>query len=88
MIDIPADKAKHVSIGAACGMVGGVLGPFALPFVFAAVVGALVVPAVVGAWKEAYWDPRHGGTVDPWDFVATVLGGVFVALPLAIPLMV
>ena len=36
---------------------------------------ALVTVIVIGILKEL-WDKRHGGTVDGWDVIATILGGL------------
>jgi hypothetical protein len=64
MISIPTDKIFHGLAGAA---VAGACHPFGITIALAAV-------AVVAIGKEVY-DHFAGGTVDPWDAMATGWGG-------------
>ena len=65
---LPADKAQHVSYGAALGLVGAIISTaLGQP----AWLGALVLPACAGVLKEV-----RDGTPDVWDAVATVAGAL------------
>jgi hypothetical protein len=65
---IPADKQQHFLSGF---IIAAVLTPFISAY-------SILVVAVIAALKEIY-DARHPDkhTADFWDWVATVLGGVF-----------
>jgi hypothetical protein len=70
-LKLAKDKQLHVLAG------------FLTAMVFQGLTGslwvALLASGVVGAAKEAY-DSLGYGTVDLWDFVATVVGGLLFVL--------
>ena len=72
---IAKDKQLHILAGFIVAVVAQVL--TGSPLV------ALLASVVVGAAKEAY-DATGRGTVDLWDFVATVAGGALFVVPLLI----
>lgn len=61
---LPTDKLLHLLVGFATA---GALHPFGLPI-------AVLALTVVGLGKEVY-DHFNHGTVDVYDFMATVWGG-------------
>ena len=70
---LPADKAQHVSYGAALGLVGAVTSTaLGQP----AWLGALVLAACAAAFKEVRDRTMRDGTPDLWDAVATVAGAL------------
>ena len=81
---IAADKANHISYGALAGCVGGMLGVAA---VFAIMLPLWVPPLLAfaagmlaGWYKDRIIDAQFNAD----DFLNTVLGATFVALPLAL----
>jgi hypothetical protein len=85
---IPADKARHVSYGALSGMLGSFVG-YLLFYRFG--TDAWIIPAcaagaaiAVGLFKDFVIDEA----ADVRDVLATLYGGLFVAIPLAVPLVV
>lgn len=81
---LPADKCEHVIGGALAGVAVAAACCFAGYPQFSR-IGAIVGAAVAGALKEA-WDWYENRTalvrthdVDPYDFLATVAGGLLVA---------
>lgn len=68
---IGRDKIGHAAFGALACIAG-------LAFTGSPVVG-LALAALAGVGKEA-WDATGRGTVDLWDFVATMSGGAIVAV--------
>lgn len=94
---IPQDKANHIVYGGLIAVVAlfiallveallvhrGLL-PVSLPQRCTLV--ALMVNIVFAVWKEWIYDKARPTehSVDPWDFVATVLGGLLVAIPVMV----
>jgi hypothetical protein len=69
IISIPLDKQTHFAIGAVIGLFGYLIFGYY----------SLILVAVIAALKE-YYDYKHPTihTCDFYDWLATVLGGVFV----------
>lgn len=93
---IPQDKANHALYGALVFVATFFVAHLLLPvYAIALALGATVV---VGIAKELLdmWSnykakqnnilPKHG--VELWDAIATIAGGVVVALPLCVKLLV
>ena len=70
---IPADKANHISYGAALACIGA----------FHSVLAGAALCAVFAVGKEIYDKVSGKGTPDVLDAVATLIGGVLVLAPLA-----
>jgi hypothetical protein len=68
IISIPLDKQAHFAIGAVIGLFGYLIFGYY----------SLILVAVIAAFKE-YYDYKHPTihTCDFYDWLATVLGGVF-----------
>ena len=64
---VPLDKKAHFLAGAVVALV-------VMRFIHGYWPG-LALAGVVGALKEGF-DWKTGGVADPWDFLATVLGGM------------
>jgi hypothetical protein len=68
-LTIPLDKQAHFFAGSTLVLVFAIFGHF---------FAGLCVAIALGAVKEWWWDRIHPQThsVDPWDFAATVSGGL------------
>ena len=71
-LPLPADKQGHMLSGAL----------LAFPFALFSPVLALALVIAAGAWKEWVYDKARPleHTVDVWDFIATVAGGLLICL--------
>ena len=71
-LTIPQDKANHIAYGAIVAFAAS----FALPPTY-----TLLLVLIVAVLKEVY-DKMYNTSVDIYDIVATVFGGILVCLPL------
>lgn len=69
---ISQDKANHIAYGAIVAFAAS----FALPPIY-----TLLLVLIVAVLKEVY-DKMYNTSVDIYDMVATVFGGILVCLPL------
>ena len=73
-MSIGNDKFGHAIVGAVIAIV---FAAFCMQFGFNPWF-AMIPVVLIGAFKEWYWDKRHGGAVEFLDFLFTVLGGLVV----------
>lgn len=66
----PLDKQAHFWLG---GFIVGAVSPINLPTAF-------LLCVLIGALKEWWWDAEGHGTVDRFDFIATLAGGLAMAV--------
>ena len=71
-LTIPSDKVNHIAYGAIVAFAAS----FALPPSY-----TLLLVLIVAVLKEVY-DKMYNASVDIYDIVATVFGGILVCLPL------
>ena len=71
-LTISQDKANHIAYGAIVAFAAS----FALPPIY-----TLLLVLIVAVLKEVY-DKMYNTSVDIYDIVATVFGGILVCLPL------
>ena len=79
---IPADKAQHVSYGAALGMAGALIGESMVYCGDFPIITPLVCTLTAGAVFGVFKDYVLDDVADVWDVAATIYGSAFVAVPL------
>jgi hypothetical protein len=73
---IPVDKIKHFLAGS----ISSISTAPALIYNDRSVYWAVLSAVIIGAAKEIYDKVSKKGTPDLWDFIATSLGGIVVAI--------